>query len=247
MSHTVFLVCSSTRLIGQGVAAVLIEAPDLTIVGRGAWTAETLDAIATARPDVGVLEADTIRTWESWFIRQFHERSPKTSILTITSDDDPEVACTALEAGAVGYVLTDIEPAGLVQAVRNVAEGKAMLNPRITRKLLPRLIAAVRTQTGAASHNLTTREIQVLVALSQGYSDRDIAAQLFLSEATVKTHVKAVYRKLKLRNRAHAAAFAATHELDKLTREPWLTIVVWLAVTWLSGEASSLAAKWLSG
>jgi len=112
---------------------------------------------------------------------------------------------------SVGYVLKDIEPEHLVSAVHRVASGQAMLNPKIARHIMGRLASpSGKSPDGTLrDHGLTDREIQILSLLADGLSDREVARRLYLSEATVKTHLKAVYRKLRVRNRAQAAVVAA--------------------------------------
>ncbi len=194
------------------VEALLRQAGDIDVVGKAAWSEDLIAKAARLKPDVvifrvGVLSQDTIDT-----IQAVRTRSPETSILVLTQESDPTAAMRALEAGAVGYVLEDIEPPNLVRAVRNVAEGKAMLNPRLARHIIHRMTAVTGRATTQELHakGLSDREIEVLATLAKGFSNRDIARNLSLAEATIKSHLRSIYRKLGFRNRGQAVAFATS-------------------------------------
>lgn len=144
-------------------------------------------------------------------IRAIRQRCPQANILVLTQDANPDNAVMALEAGAVGYVLKDIDPRNLIKAIHDVAEGRSMLNPWIARYIVERL-AALNGEVQLAIpelDKLSNRQREILAALGRGMSDGEIARSLFLSKNTVKTHIKTIYRKLGVRNRAHAATLAA--------------------------------------
>jgi DNA-binding NarL/FixJ family response regulator len=215
------LIVDSQPLIRSGVAELLRRAPDIEVVGQAATARDAVALACAENPDVVLIEPlmpdsdglDTIRT--------IRTQCPNTSILVLTRREDPEEAVRALEAGAVGYVLKDIEPEHLLSAVRRVASGQAMLNPRVARHLLARLVSDDGAGPSFAQvRELTEREVEILRLVALGLSDREIGKTLFLSEATVKTHLKATYRKLRVRNRAQAAALAALSGLLSQTPLP---------------------------
>ncbi|MDR7612957.1 MAG: response regulator transcription factor [Armatimonadota bacterium] len=204
------LIVDSQPLIRSGVAELLRRAPDISVIGQAASAREAVRLACAERPDVVVIEPFTPDDDGVEAIRTIHARCPGANVLVLTQREDPEEAVRALEAGAVGYVLKDIEPEHLLSAVRRVASGQAMLNPRIARHLVARLGSG----NGAGppsprASGLTEREVEILRLVASGLSDREIGKRLFLSEATVKTHLKATYRKLRVRNRAQAAVLAA--------------------------------------
>jgi len=207
------LIVDNLALVRQGVVVLLRQAPDLEVVGQAGDAAETLDRACRLSPDVILLDIRMPGGIE--LIRTLRARCPGASTLVLTDDGDPETATRAVEAGAVGYVLKDIAPADLVNAIRYAADGQSMVHPRITRHLLGQLALARRSTSkdAARSRGLSDREIDVLERLGEGLKDREIARALSVSEATVKTHLRAIYRKLGVRNRAQAAAFAASHGL----------------------------------
>lgn len=151
--------------------------------------------------------------------RAIRQRCPETQVLVLSAYSDAELLRKAAEAGAVGYVLKDISPTNLANAIRAAHGGRTMLSPVIARKMMLHFFhnQGNNHQRGAASrldgHGLTERELDVLTGVAQGLSDKEIAANLFLSEATVKANLRGLYRKLSLRNRVQAAAFAVERGL----------------------------------
>jgi DNA-binding NarL/FixJ family response regulator len=149
--------------------------------------------------------------------RQITQRFPQVAVIILTTFDDDEYVFEGLKAGARGYLLKDISSADLVQAVRTVAAGQGLMQPSIARKVLTefsRLAAldnpARETPQSAASSLLTERERDVLQAMNEGLSNREIAARLVISEGTVKTHVSNILGKLEVRDRTQAIVKART-------------------------------------
>lgn len=208
------LIVDDQSLIRRGTEALLQATPGIAVVGVVGSGQEAVDQASRMRPDVVLIEVSLSAGDGLGTIRSITSRCPQANILVVTRQDDPEQALRAIEAGAVGYVLKDISAANLVQAIKHVASGRAMLNPRLARYMIGRLAA----RNGNAlqelrSKGLTSREIEILLTLARGMSDREIATHHFLAEATIKSHLKAIYRKLGVRNRAQAAAFAASRGL----------------------------------
>ena len=140
---------------------------------------------------------------------------PEVRVLALTTFDLDEYAFGALGAGASGFLLKDVPPAELTAAIRTVAVGDAVVSPRVTRRLLdeyaPALAGAGRSEPGESAATLATltdREYEVLEALAEGLSNAEIAGRLFVSEATVKSHVGRILSKLGLRDRVQAVVFA---------------------------------------
>jgi len=210
------LVVDGQALVRRGIETVLRLAPDMDVVGYASSSSYAVEKACALRPDVIVIDIhmpdrsglDTIRT--------IRERCPDANILVLTQQSDPEEAIQALQAGAVGFVFKDIPPEHLHAAIRHLAGGRAMLNPTVAKHILNHMAAQSTNGAGQGrepevdrhirTKGLTGREIEILNCLSRGMIDREIGAKLFLSEATIKTHLKAIYRKLGARNRAQAAA-----------------------------------------
>ena len=217
------LVVDGQALVRRGIETVLRLAPDMEVVGYASSSSYAVEKACALRPDVIVIDIHMPDRSGLDTIRMIRERCPGTSILVLTQQADPEEAIKALEAGAMGFVFKDISPEHLQAAIRHLAGGRAMLNPTVARHILNRI--AARSTNGERvgrdgevgreikTKGLTGREIEILGCLSQGMIDREIGAKLFLSEATIKTHLKAIYHKLGARNRAQAAAVAVVSGL----------------------------------
>lgn len=198
-------------LTRQGLRALLAREPDIEVVAEASSGPEAVELAVRHQPDVVLMDVvmeggDGIEA-----TRAIRQRCPKTQVLILTVYADHDLFHRAVAAGAVGYVLKDISPQNLVNAVRAVQAGKTMVNPGILRKLVEEMQRRAEEQGVIGiqrRHGLTEREIDVLLAVSQGLSDKEIAARLFLSESTVKTHLRSIYHKLGVRNRAQAAAWA---------------------------------------
>ena len=206
------LIVDNQALVRRGIEAVLRQAPDIEVVGYAWSSSYAVEKACELRPDVVVMDIRMLDGTGPDTIRMICERCPSTSILVLTQEADPEDAIKALEAGAAGLVYKDIAPEHLQSAIRHLASGRAMLNPSLARYLLNRIASksanGKQLSRAVQTKRLTHREIEIVSCVSTGMIDREIAARLFLSEATIKTHLKAIYRKLGARNRAQAAAVA---------------------------------------
>ncbi|MBW4717428.1 response regulator [Saccharothrix obliqua] len=195
-------------LLRRGLRVLLEAGGRVEVVAEAADGAGLLDAVRGHRPDVALVDVQmpgvdgltAVRTLLTW------PDPPAVAILT-TFDLDDYVA-TALDMGAQGFLLKDAEPEALVRAVVDLAAGGAVLDPRITARLLPRLRGAVRFRGNAHLEALSAREKQVLALLASGQSNGAIAGALGLSEATVKSYVSTVLTKLGVENRVQAALVA---------------------------------------
>ncbi len=210
------LIADDQVLTRQGLKGVLQSEPDVVIVGEAASGSEALEKAISLRPDVVLM--DLMGPGEAGIdtTRAIRHRCPDTQVLVLTVYADHRLLRKSAEAGAVGYVLKDIPPTDLVNGIRAVHTGKTVVNPVLCRRLLEDFFndseSAESAPPAAAMgslHGLTQRETEVLALVAQGWSDREIASKLFLSEFTVKSHLRAIFNKLKLRNRAQAAAFLA--------------------------------------
>jgi len=214
------LVVDNQVLFREGVKAALRSEPGIEIVGEAADTGEAVQKAVAANPDLVLMEITLPGGDAVDAVRTIRRRCPRTQVLVLTSCVDQEGFRKAAAAGAIGYVLKDIEPVNLANAIRAAHNGKTMLSPTIARQLVDHYFTASgdsaleRPEKASQSQpRLTKHEIDVLAGVAQGLSDKRIAANLFLSEATVKTRLRSIYHKLGLRNRAHAAVFAVENHL----------------------------------
>ena len=202
------LLADDLTLVRQGVRALLGSIGDVEVVGE----AETADnAVTLARqlqPDVILMDQDMPGN-SLLATRLIKEGMPTVEIIVMTDRLSDRKAFQAIEAGATGYVVKDIPIASLASAVRAVCNGQAFYHPEITRKLLERLrhlSPEQHTRLRLELQGLTPRELDILVELARGNTDREIAAKFVLSEGTVKTHIRHILKKLGARNRTEAVA-----------------------------------------
>jgi DNA-binding NarL/FixJ family response regulator len=201
-----------------GVKALLMSEPDIEIVGEAENGHAAIERAVALAPDLVLMDIFMPSGDGVEATRAIKQRCPKTQVLILTVHAEIDLFRQAAAAGAAGYVLKDISPANLANAIRAVHSGKTMINPSIARHLVNDFSSSGRTPAISAArrlHGLTQREIDVLLQVAEGLTDKEIALQLFLSEATVKGHLRSIYHKLKLRNRAQAAVFAIENNLTK--------------------------------
>ena len=204
------LICDDQALVRAGFRAILGSRPEIEVVGEAENGAEAVALAERRRPDVILMDIrmpvlDGVEATR----RLVAEGSPA-RILVLTTFDLDEYVHAAIRAGASGFLLKDVTPAKLVEAIRIVAGGDALLAPSVTRRLLERF-AATRSagdQSSKVLGQLTPRETEVLRLLAAGLSNAEIASELVVSEATIKTHVSSLLRKLGLRDRVQAVILA---------------------------------------
>jgi DNA-binding NarL/FixJ family response regulator len=197
-------------LVRQGIRSLLGVADGIEVVAEATDGAEAVLAIETDPPDVVLLDLRMPGHDGIWALRTLRERGIKVPVLVLTTFDDDELVLQAVRAGASGYLLKDVTLEQLVGAVRTLSEGRTMVQPAVTERLL----RAVRTdQPVPDAPALTERELDVLRLLAGGYANRDIAAALFLAEGTVKNHVSSVLSKLGVKDRTSAVLHALRHGL----------------------------------
>jgi DNA-binding NarL/FixJ family response regulator len=211
-------------LLRKGFRMILEAEDGLEIVGEAPDGADALRLVELYRPDVVLMDVrmPVLDGIEATRAITASAAGDRTRVLILTTFDLDEYAFSALRAGASGFLLKDVPPAELVAAIRTVARGDAVVSPRITRRLLeeyahtlPDLAAGAVgagggdvTEENAALASLTEREREVLLAVADGLSNAEIAERLYVSEATVKSHVGRLLAKLGLRDRVQAVVFA---------------------------------------
>ena len=202
------LIVDDQHLIRLGFRLVLEAEPDMQVVGEAADGTEALALAAELRPDVILMDVRMPRLDGIGATEQIVRAWPEARILILTTFDLDDDAFAALRAGASGFLLKDAQRSELVGAVRAVHAGDAALAPRITRRLID-LVGALPGQAAPKTFDaLTERENEVFTAIAGGLTNAEIAAKLFLSESTVKTHVGRVMAKVGARDRVHAVILA---------------------------------------
>jgi len=196
------------QLVRSGLRMILESAGDIEVVGEAGDGGGVVDQVRLHRPEVVLMDIRMPAMDGLAATRELTALPDPPRIIILTTFELDEYVPTALENGAVGFLLKDTPPRDLIQAVHIVAEGNAMLAPSVTRRLIAEFAARNSTQALAARTQLealTDREREVAVAIARGLSNAEIAKLLFMSEATVKAHVSHVLAKLNLTNRVQAA------------------------------------------
>lgn len=211
---TSVLLADDQALLRRGFRMILEAEEDLVVVGEAADGAAAAELAGRLRPDVVLMDIRMPGMDGIEATRRIVEADPRIRVLVLTTFDLDEYAFGALRAGASGFVLKDVRPADLVAAVRTVARGDAVVSPRVTRRLIEEfatlspVLDGVRAARRRALDSLTDREREVLESLARGRSNAEIADALFVSEATVKSHVGRIFTKLGVRDRVQAVVLA---------------------------------------
>jgi DNA-binding NarL/FixJ family response regulator len=203
------LIADDQDLVRAGFAMIIDSRDDLEVVGEAGDGVEAVALARSLRPDVILMDVRMPRMDGIEATRQLAAAGHPARIIMLTTFDLDEPVFAALRAGASGFLLKDIRPDGLAAAVRLVARGEALLAPTVTRRLLDRFAGELPGGTPPpALDALSEREIEVLRLVARALSNDEIADQLTLSRATVKTHLSAILTKLGLRDRVQAAVLA---------------------------------------
>ena len=208
------LLADDQPLLRRGFRMILETEDDLTVVAEAGDGDEAADQARRHRPDVVLMDIRMPGTDGIEATRRITAADAGVRILVLTTFDLDEYAFGALRAGASGFLLKDVRPAELVAAIRTVAAGDAVVSPRVTRRLLEEYAPVLPLAAGQPGPRqpqlaaLTDREREVLIAVAQGLSNAEIGARLFVSEPTVKSHVRRILAKLGLRDRVQVVVLA---------------------------------------
>lgn len=204
------------ELVRTGFRMVLEAQPDMHVVGEASDGVGAVDLAGRLHADVMVMDARMPRLDGVEATRRIRQAGERPRVLMLTTFDLDEYAFAALKAGASGFLLKDVPPDELLFAIRAVHSGDSVVAPSTTRRLIDQfaaLLPGAEPATPAELGELTDREREVLLHVAQGCSNQEIAQLLFVSEATVKTHVGRVLAKLGLRDRVQAVVYAYEHGL----------------------------------
>jgi len=201
------LVVDDQAMVRAGFRLLLADEPDIEVVAEASNGLEAVAEAARVRPHVVLMDIRMPELDGLEATRRILAAEPSSRILILTTFDLDEYVYRALQAGASGFVLKDDPPEQLIAAVRTVAGGDALLSPSVTRRVIQQF-TRVHQQPPQAVETLTTREMDVFRLITRGYSNAEIAGELFISNTTVKTHVTRLLQKLDLRDRAQAIVLA---------------------------------------
>jgi DNA-binding NarL/FixJ family response regulator len=203
------VIADDQALVRGGFRMIIEEREDLEVVGEAENGEEAVALVARKEPDVVLMDVRMPGIDGLEATRRIVASGSAARIIILTTYDLDEYVSEALRAGASGFLLKDVRPGALVDGIRVVARGDALLAPSVTRRLLDRFVAVPQRAGDVPSFDeLTEREVEVLRLVALALSNAEIAARLKVSEATVKTHVSSVLRKLSLRDRVQAVVLA---------------------------------------
>ncbi|MGH9183948.1 MAG: response regulator [Acidimicrobiales bacterium] len=204
------LIADDHPVVRQGLRSFLSSRPGIEVVGEAGDGATVVAQADRLRPDVVLLDLVMPGIGGIEAIRRIQAGAEPPKVLVLTSFAGDDQVLPAVRAGAAGYLLKDVAPADLEAAIRTVHGGGGLLDPQVTRAVMADVAHGGRA---GGLDQLTPREVEVLRLLSRGLSNRQLAAELFVSEKTVKTHVGSILAKLRLADRTQAALFAVHHGL----------------------------------
>lgn len=210
------LLVDDHEVVRLGLRALLTGEPDFVVAGEAGSAAAALQAVERLQPDVVLMDVRLPDQSGVAACGEIRRRWPTVQVLILTSFADDDLVMEAITAGAAGYVLKQVGTNDLLQALRAVAAGDAVLDPTITRRLLGRLQKVELATQAAAFRGLSEREVSVLVLVAQGKTNAEIGQILVLSEKTVRNHVSTILEKLGMTNRIEAATYAVRNHIERL-------------------------------
>ncbi|HEY7146675.1 MAG TPA: response regulator transcription factor [Streptosporangiaceae bacterium] len=212
------MIVDDHALFRRGLEMVLETEPDIELVGQASDGAEAVEKAAESLPDVVLMDIRMPRSSGIEACRAMKEAAPSAKIIILTISDEEEDLFEAIRAGASGYLLKDIPLDEVAEAVRSVHGGQSLINPSMAGKLLTEFATLARREGEPRAQEvpapkLTEREMQVLKLVARGMNNRDIAKELFISENTVKNHVRNILEKLQIHSRMEAVMVAVREKL----------------------------------
>jgi NarL family two-component system response regulator LiaR len=208
------LVVDDQNIVRKGIRALLEQVDDIDVIGEASNGVEAVSQVEELQPDVILMDLVMPKMDGITAIREILARQPEARIMALTSFVAEDKVFPAIKAGAVGYLLKDSEPEELIEAIRKVNRGEPSMHPTIAKMLLGEISQPAKQPL--TPDPLTDREVDVLRLVAQGLSNRQIAEQLVIGEATVRTHVGNILNKLHLANRVQATLYALREGLTSL-------------------------------
>ena len=201
------------EVVRLGLKSLLDRHPQFDVVGEAGSAREALEQTASLKPDVVVMDIRLPGTSGIEACEQITAQYPNTKVIMLTSYAEDEMLFSAIRAGASGYILKQIGSEDLIKAIESVGRGEALLDPAVTQRVFQEVSREVKEEEASAFAHLSQQEKHVLLLVSEGKTNREIAKSLFLGEGTVRNYVSSILSKLSVNNRAEAAAYAVEHSL----------------------------------
>jgi two-component system, NarL family, response regulator DevR len=215
MTKQRILLVDDHEVVRLGLKALLDHHAQFEVVGEAATAKEALEQVARLHPDIVLMDIRLPGTSGIEACEEVIKQFPETRVVMLTSYAEDEMLFSAIRAGASGYILKQIGGEDLVRALEAVGRGEALLDPAVTQRVFQEVRRAVKEEEASAFANLSQQERHVLLLVSEGKTNREIAKALFLGEGTVRNYVSSILSKLGVSNRAEAAAYAVEHNLKE--------------------------------
>jgi two-component system, NarL family, response regulator DevR len=207
------LLVDDHEIVRLGLKALLERQPHFEVVAEASTARDAVEKVEAFSPDVVVMDIRLPGGSGIEACEEIVERFPNSKVIMLTSYAEDEMLFSAIRAGAAGYVLKQIGGDDLVRAIEAVSRGEALLDPAVTQRIFQEVRKAAKEEEASAFSALTQQEKHVLLLVSEGKTNREIAKALFLGEGTVRNYVSSILSKLGVSNRAEAAAYAVEHNL----------------------------------
>jgi DNA-binding NarL/FixJ family response regulator len=215
MSKFHILIVDDHEVVRLGLKALLERHPQFEVVGEAGTAKEAIEQVARLHPDVVLMDIRLPGSSGIEACEEITHNFPGTKVVMLTSYAEDEMLFSAIRAGASGYILKQIGAEDLIRALESVGRGEAPLDPAVTQRVFQEVRRAVKDEEASAFANLSQQERHVLMLVSEGRTNREIAKALFLGEGTVRNYVSSILSKLGVSNRAEAAAYAVEHNLKE--------------------------------
>ena len=209
------LVVDDHEVVRQGLVALLDRRPNFQVVAKAGTVEEALAQAHLHQPDIVIMDVRLPDGSGVEACREIRADLPDTRVVMLTSFPDDEAVLSAIVAGAAGYLLKQIRARDLVAGLEAVGRGESLLDPAVTERVLARVRQIASGEIHDELAGLTPQERKILMLVAEGMTNKAIAAEIFLSDKTVKNYVSSILAKLNLERRAQAAAFVAHHRLDR--------------------------------
>lgn len=207
------LLVDDHEVVRLGLKSLLDRHPQFEVVGEAGTAKESLEQVARLHPDVVLMDIRLPGTSGIDACEEIVTNFPNTKVIMLTSYAEDDMLFSAIRAGASGYVLKQIGAEDLVRAIESVGKGEGLLDPAVTQRVFQEVRRAVKEEEASAFASLSQQERHVLLLVSEGKTNREIARTLYLGEGTVRNYVSSILSKLGVSNRAEAAAYAVEHNL----------------------------------
>jgi len=209
------IIVDDHEIVRLGLKSLLEQYPQYEVVSEAKNAKEAITQVETFQPDIVLMDIRLPGKSGIDACEEIKQNYPDVKVIMLTSFAEDEMLFSAIKAGASGYVLKQIDSAGLAKSIEAVARGEASLDPAVTQRVFQEVRRAVKNEEAASFIELSQQEKMVLKLVSEGKTNREIAQSLYLGEGTVRNYVSSILSKLNVSNRAEAAAYAVQHNLKE--------------------------------